>query len=75
MCTRTSESLYHILALAHPATPPAYIESRVGSPEWLERFAITRNPRAPAGALASLARDGNRLVRASAQAALAELRV
>jgi Leucine rich repeat variant len=75
MCTRTSESFYHVLALAHPDAPAAYVESRISSPEWLERYAITRNPRAPSQILAALADDGNRLVRASARAALAEVRV
>jgi hypothetical protein len=46
----------------------------VGAPEWLERYAIARNPAAPRAALETLANDGNRLVRAAARAALRELK-
>jgi len=75
MCTRTSETFYHTLALANPAVPPEYLEARTGAPEWIERFAIARNPRTPRLLLERLANDGNRLVRAAAHAALTQLRV
>jgi hypothetical protein len=71
MCARSSESFYHVLALAHPLAPTAYVQSRASSPEWLERYAIARNPRAPHSALVQLTEDGNRIVRAAARAALA----
>lgn len=71
MCARSSESFYHVLALANPLAPLAYVQARAGSPEWLERYAIARNPRAPHTTLAQLTEDGNRIVRAAARAALA----
>jgi hypothetical protein len=70
MCTRTSEPFYHMLALAHPTAPLDYLRARVGSPEWLERYAIARNPGAPEDILMALTSDGNRIVRAAARAAL-----
>jgi hypothetical protein len=71
MCSRSSESFAHVLALSNPAAPADYLAARAGSPEWLERYAITRNPAAPRHTLEALANDGNRLVRASARVALA----
>lgn len=55
-------------------TPQATVtdlESGARSPVWLERCAVARNPGAPQQLLAALADDGNRLVRAAAQARLA----
>lgn len=70
-CMQSTTTLCRLLALAHPSAPPAYLEARAAAPDWAERFAIARNPQAPAGLLRQLADDGNRLVRAAATAALA----
>jgi hypothetical protein len=65
-CQMLSEPLYQTIALAHPLTPAEKLAARVYSTEWVERYAIARNPAAPGEALAALAQDGNRLVRAAA---------
>jgi hypothetical protein len=67
-CADLSEPLYRTIALAHPLTPADQLAAGAGSFEWIERFAIARNPAAPAEVLARLKNDGNRLVRAAAKA-------
>jgi hypothetical protein len=66
-CQMLSEPAYQTIALAHPLTPPAKLIAGTRSLEWIERYAIARNPAAPDEALATLAQDGNRLVRAAAR--------
>jgi hypothetical protein len=69
-CQMLSEPAYQTIALAHPLTPAAKLLAGVRSLEWIERYAIARNPAAPDEALVALTQDGNRLVRAAARAAL-----
>lgn len=60
------DPLYRAIALSHPAAHPRALALADRSPHWLERLALALNPAAPPAALARLAGDGNRLVRAAA---------
>jgi hypothetical protein len=66
-CQMLSEPIYQTIALAHPLTPATKLMAGVRSIEWIERYALARNPAAPDEALQALAQDGNRLVRAAAR--------
>ncbi|MFL5805175.1 MAG: HEAT repeat domain-containing protein [Roseiflexaceae bacterium] len=66
-CQMLSEPIYQTIALGHPLTPAAKLMAGVRSLEWMERYALARNPAAPDEALVALAQDGNRLVRAAAR--------
>jgi hypothetical protein len=70
MCLTSSEPFYHAVALAQEQAPIAALSQAAQSPEWLVRLAAARNPHAPYELLVTLSEDGNRLVRAAAQAAL-----
>ena len=56
-------------ALAHPKIDQALLHERCAwqSTYWIVRYAIARNPVAPAEVLQRLAGDAHRLVRAAAQ--------
>ena len=55
------------LALSFVETPPEFLREAQGSPRWITRVALARNPAAPRDVLEILARDGNRYVRAAAR--------
>ena len=58
--------------LFHPQMPAAALAGRAFSLDWLERCAIAQNPNTPEPCLQRLARDGNRVVRGAARAALSQ---
>jgi hypothetical protein len=60
--------LYRVLAFASPFVSSAFLERHAGAPDWLERYAIARNPQTPARTLAGLAEDGVWVVRMAARA-------
>jgi hypothetical protein len=60
------DPLYRAIALSHPAAHPRALALAERSPHWLERLALALNPAVSSEALARLAADGNRLVRAAA---------
>jgi hypothetical protein len=64
--------LTRVIALEHPDVPTSEFRKHrnLHAASFLERLALTRNPRIPTAALEVLARDANRLVRREALAAL-----
>jgi hypothetical protein len=63
----SGDAIYRAIALAQPGASPRALELAADSPHWIERLALALNPAAGAAALARLADDGNRLVRAAAR--------
>ena len=68
---RSSSALSQAAALSSPQTPPDDLAAAMTSTAWLSRLAVARHPATPHEVLRVLGRDGNRLVRAAARAALA----
>jgi hypothetical protein len=62
--------IYRAIALSHPDVSPEAAERALRSPHWVERLAMALSPTTGAEALARLASDGNRLVRAAAKGML-----
>ncbi|MGB3637824.1 MAG: hypothetical protein WBA39_09660 [Rivularia sp. (in: cyanobacteria)] len=56
-----------LLIFLHPSTPSEILAKNINSSSWLERYAIAQNPNTPPESRATLARDGNRVVRAAAK--------
>lgn len=59
-----------VFALLHHQIIPTFLAENYRSIIWLERYAIAQNPNTPTDILHTLAKDGNRIVRAAAQANL-----
>jgi hypothetical protein len=70
--TQFLDPVHCAVALAHPALPIVRLSEHVKATDWIERYAVARNPRVPDALLESLAADTNRLVRAAARAARRE---
>lgn len=60
--------LSRFIVLFHPQTPDEILVDISRSSLWLERYAIAHNTSTPLKTLKSLARDANRIVRATAKA-------
>jgi hypothetical protein len=67
----SGEALARFLALAHPLVQPGVLEEFLGSPDWLNRLALTLNPAASEELLQRLAGDANQVVCKSALSRLA----
>lgn len=65
--------LSRFIILLHPQTPDEILAGISRSYIWLERYAIARNTSTPINTLKSLARDANRIVRATARANIRKL--
>jgi hypothetical protein len=65
--------LSRFIILLHPQTPDEMLVDTSRSYIWLERYAIARNTSTPINTLKSLARDANRIVRATARANIRKL--
>lgn len=59
-------SFTRLLVLLHPQAPNSALTKNSRSSSWLERYAITQNPKTPRHIRQRLALDGNRVVRAAA---------
>ncbi len=67
---KTTSSFSHLCLLLHPQMPGKVLVDDCRSSVWLERYAIAQHPNTPLDTLHTLAVDGNRIVRAAAQANL-----
>ncbi len=67
---KTTSSFSHLCLLLHPQMPEKVLVDDCRSSVWLERYAIAQHPNTPLDTLHTLAADGNRIVRAAAQANL-----
>jgi hypothetical protein len=61
-------SFTRLLVFLNPLTPSSFLAKNSRSSSWLERYAIAKNPNTPLYTRQRLARDGNRVIRAAAQA-------
>lgn len=59
--------LDRILALLHPKIPQSVLAENLHNPEWIERYAVAKNPSTPTEIVEILATDYNRVVRAAAK--------
>ena len=65
---RKKDLSWRILGLSHRLAAPDVLAKRSRSTEWIERFAVARNPNTPLNVIQTLKKDANRLI--SRQAAV-----
>lgn len=63
-------SFSRLIVFFHPHAPSPVLAKNFRSSSWLERYAIAQNSNTPTHIRQRLAQDGNRIVRAAAQASL-----
>lgn len=63
----STASLSRLAILLHSQTPSILLSAKCRSSLWLERYAIASHANTPPDTLATLANDGNRIVRTAAQ--------
>jgi Leucine rich repeat variant len=64
------DTVQRAIALAHPILPQSRLSASFKAVNWIERFAVARNPSTPREVLQLMVKDANRLVRAAARSML-----
>lgn len=68
----STPTLSRLITFFHPQTPGKFLAKNFRSFIWLDRYAIAQNTNTPRPIVQKLAEDGNRIVRAAAEANLAQ---
>lgn len=63
---QSNNAFVRFVTLLHPLTPEEILTQAANSASWLERYAVAENKSTPSEIHSTLARDGNRIVRATA---------